>query len=207
MDYITQFHWRHLAFGFVFCDLHEHRFVELHGGQVYLLWSFLLILVIAPGVSIYAFDTLIKRLINALARTSFWVLNYMSDVWTLWYNTRMHWYAHWTFLGWLCDWISLNFRCINVCIGFAFGILNLSFMRHMDIHAYLLMPMTTVVTIGMIKTLVKLWWLHWRIVKFGIDFLSIAHAFTMISGQPIDELLSCVSGDVTAVTACLLAKN
>jgi hypothetical protein len=42
---------------------------------------------------------------------------------------------------------------------------------------------------------------------FGIDFLSIAHALTMISGQPIDELLSCVTRDVTAVNACLLPKN
>ena len=43
--------------------------------------------------------------------------------------------------------------------------------------------------------------------QFGIDFLSIAHAFTMISGQPMDELLSCVSRDVTAVNACLIAKD
>jgi hypothetical protein len=28
---------------------------------------------------------------------------------------------------------------------------------------------------------------------FGIDFLLIAHALTMISGQPIDEWLSCVT--------------
>jgi hypothetical protein len=57
----------------------------------------------------------------------------------------------------------LNFQCINVWIGFAFGILNLSFIRYMDIHAYLFnkMPMAIVVIIGMlvtyIDTLVKLW--------------------------------------------------
>jgi hypothetical protein len=46
------------------------------------------------------------------------------------------------------------------------------------------MPMTTVVTIGMIETLVKLWWLHWRIVGFVIDFHStislIAHELTIV---------------------------
>jgi hypothetical protein len=42
---------------------------------------------------------------------------------------------------------------------------------------------------------------------FGIDFLLIAHALTMISGQPIDEWLSCVTGNVTAVNACRITKN
>ena len=59
------------------------------------------------------FDTLVKRLINALARTWFWVLNCMSDVWTLRYNTRTHWCPHWTFLYRLCDWISLSLLCMD----------------------------------------------------------------------------------------------
>jgi hypothetical protein len=62
------------------------------------------------------------------------------------------------------------------------------FIRYMDIHAYLfkIMPMAIFVIIGMIETLVKLWWLHWRIVGFVIDFHStiiitlIAHSFTIV---------------------------
>jgi hypothetical protein len=46
--------------------------------------------------------------------------------------------------------------------------------------------MAIFVTIGMIETLVKLWWLHWRIVGFVIDFHStinitlIVHALTFV---------------------------
>ena len=74
-------------------------------GLDYLLWSLLLILIIALGVSIMH---LIPWLNVWLERTWLWVLNCMSDVWTLWYNTRTHWYTHWTFLYWLCDLISLS---------------------------------------------------------------------------------------------------
>ena len=34
MNYITQFCWKHLAFGFTSYDLPEHYFIELHGGYV-----------------------------------------------------------------------------------------------------------------------------------------------------------------------------
>jgi hypothetical protein len=32
----------------------------------------------------------------------------------------------------------LILQCISILIGFLFGLLNLSFIRYMDIHAYLL---------------------------------------------------------------------
>jgi hypothetical protein len=34
MDCITRSYWRYFSFGFVFCNLPEHWFIELHGGYV-----------------------------------------------------------------------------------------------------------------------------------------------------------------------------
>ena len=127
MGYITRFYWRHLAFGFAFYDLPEHWFIELHGGQDL---SFV-ILIIDPCYSSWRINlcniNLTPCLNVWLARTWFWVLNCMSDVWTLWCNTRTHWYTHWTFLYRLCDWISLNLQCINFGLASYLYSLNLWF--------------------------------------------------------------------------------
>jgi hypothetical protein len=60
-----------------------------------------------------------------------------------------------------------------ILIGFLLGLLKLWFIRYMDIHAYLLMPMASIVTIGMLVTYISIhWvsyghrWLHWRIIEF-----------------------------------------
>ena len=78
MDCITRSYWRYLAFGFVFCDLPEHWFIELHGGQVL---SFV-ILIIDPCYSSWRINlcniNLTPWLNVWLARTWFWVLNCMS---------------------------------------------------------------------------------------------------------------------------------
>jgi hypothetical protein len=44
----------------------------------------------------------------------------------------------------------LILQCISILIDFLFGLLKLWFIRYMDIHAYLLMPMATIVTIDML---------------------------------------------------------
>ena len=69
-------------------------------------------------------DALVKCLIDASARTWLWVLNCMSDVQTLWYNTRIHWYIHLTFSYRLCDWISLNWQWAPRFIGFIFDLVK-----------------------------------------------------------------------------------
>ena len=78
-------------------------YLNCMGVMFYLLWSFLLIFIIALGVSIYAFDTWIKHLIGESIILGF---ELHVDVWILWYNTRTHLVYSLTFLYQLYDWIS-----------------------------------------------------------------------------------------------------
>jgi len=127
----------------------KNWFIELHRG--YDLYYKLLA---------YQFMHLTPWLNVWLARPWLWFLNCMS-VFERYGITLAH-------IG-ILIWHSL-IDCVNgfcwscnalIVIGFLLGLLKLWFIRYMDIHAYLLMPMTSIVTIGMlvtyINTLGKLW--------------------------------------------------
>ena len=105
-----------------------------------------------------------------LARASFWVFELHVDVWILWYDIRMHLVYSLTFLYQLYDWISSNLQYISVCIGFLPGILNLGFIRSMDIHVQCLWLF--------LQPLICCWlsyeyqWLHWHfnsIIGLSLD--------------------------------------